>query len=151
MVSENQPMVFTYDHSAPLTLPLLELFRRLSRGSDLFQDLDARALCLKVIALLHEVPIQAYSGLLLDLHDSLERLREAYHIDGAQQAFRETTLRYHVYETASGAQTLTKEYAGGNPPDTHPLLDFRRLQKSSIRLDEDEQGKTPVPVSHSAA
>jgi hypothetical protein len=135
---------FTYDHSAPLTLPLLESFRRLSRGSDLFQDLDAHALCLKVIGLLHEVPIAAYSSLLLDLHDNLERLREAYHIDGAQQVFQGTTLRYDVRETASGSQILIRGYSGANPPKPEALLDFIGLRKSSVRLDKDEHGESPV-------
>jgi hypothetical protein len=107
--------------------------------------------CLRVIALLHEVPITAYSSLLLDMHDNLERLHEAYRIDGARRVFQETTLRYHVNETESGAQTLVKEYAGGNPPDPQRLLDFSGLQRSSVRLDDGERGETSVPVVHSAA
>jgi hypothetical protein len=84
-------------------------------------------------------------------NDTLENLSDAYKVEGARQEFDQTALRYYFRKTASGGQTLVKSYSWSNSPEMDRLFDYCHLQKSSVRLDEDEQGKTPVPVSHSAA
>jgi hypothetical protein len=131
---------FTYDRNAPLSLPLLESFRRLSRGDGFFQDLDLDAVIRRVIALVQRVDEQAYRSLLLDLNDALESFRETYKVDGAQEEFAQTELRFEFVKTPSGAQTLVKKFSGGNPRDVSLLLDHRRKRKSHVVLEETAEG-----------
>jgi hypothetical protein len=108
---------FTYDHNADLSLPLLELFRRLGRGDDFFQGLDLEAVKRRVTALLQQVDEPAYHSLLLDLNDALETLRETHAVNGALKEFQETELRFAFIKTRSGGQTLVKSFSGLLPPD----------------------------------
>jgi hypothetical protein len=129
---------FTYDRSAPLTLPLLESFQRLSRpGDDLFQDLDVDAAIRRVIALVQGVDDSAYRSLLLDLNDAFESLRVAYKVTGAQKEFTATELRFEYVTTRSGDQTLVKKYSGENPPDFSRLLNHSDKRKSHGMPDEE--------------
>lgn len=149
---ESKRWVFSYNHDLSLSLPLLESFRRLSSGgSDLFQDLDTRALILRVIALMQKVEPSTYRSLLLDLHDSLEGFREAYKVDGAQEDFRETALWYKSVENDAGGHRLTKGYTWKNSPDPHRLFDFRDWQKSRVAFDEEEQGESLSTLTQPAA
>jgi hypothetical protein len=109
---------FTYDHNAPLTLPLLQSFRHLAKGDAFFQGLDLDAVKARVTALLQQVDESAYHSLLLDLNDSLETLLETYAVDGAWKEFQMTALRFEFVKTRSGGQTLTKRFSGLLPPDS---------------------------------
>jgi hypothetical protein len=108
---------FTYDHKAVLSLPLLELFRRLGRGDEFFQGLDLEAAKRRLTALLQQVDERAYHGLLLDLNDALETLRETYTVSKALKEFQETELHFEFIKTRSGGQTLVKKFSGLLPPD----------------------------------
>jgi transcriptional regulator with XRE-family HTH domain len=146
---------FTYDHEADLTLPLLESFRRLSRGDDRFQDLDAHAMTEKLISLLQKVPVGAYVDLLLDLNATLDRLREAYEVEDAIELFKQRKLKYWVEQTPSGGQNLVKQYSWPNPPKWKELLNHSRLKKSKPMPGEDDdeeaENTTPQLVPKSAA
>jgi hypothetical protein len=143
--------VFTYNPELPLTIDLITSFNRLSRGSDLFQDLDARALCIKLITLLHTVPVLSYSALVLNLQDVLNRLRVEYKAVGEEKVFAETTPKFCLVETPSGAQTLVKEYTGKNLPEPDQLLNFSNLRKWHVRPEEETQSDNLRIVQDSAA
>jgi hypothetical protein len=137
---------------AELSMMFLELFRRLSSGgSALTQDLDVRALCIRLIALMQNVEPSSYRNLLLDLHDSLESLRETYKVEGAQEDFRETTLWYKTIENEAGGQKLVRGYSWKNPPESHRLLDFTDKQKSRVVFEADEPGESFATVTQPAA
>jgi hypothetical protein len=142
---------FTYDRNAQLSVSLLESFRRLSRGDNMFHDLDAYAAMRRVVSLVQQVDESDYRSLLLDLNDALESLRAAYKVNGAQKDFAETELRYQYLKTASGSETLVKGYSWPEPPKLHRLFDLCRLQKSSVHLDESDQDKTPASATRPAA
>src|SRR5262249_45611986 len=85
---ESQKWVFTYHHDTPLSLPLLESFRRLSSaGTATFQQLDLEALQRRITALMQNVAPTSYRDLLLDLHDAMECFLEAYKVEGAREDF----------------------------------------------------------------
>lgn len=134
--------LFTYDHQAVLSLHLLEMFWRLSRGDHISQDHDAHVACEKVISLLREVAEADYTNLLLDLNASLDRLRETYKIEGSKELFKQRLLNYWVQPTASGGQILVKGFSSSNFPEQ--LLNFSDKRKFTNRWDEDEQSSSVV-------
>jgi len=143
--------LFTFGHETPLSLQLLESLRRLStRGSLHLQDCDARALAERAIALLRNVEPASYRSLLLDLHDSLESLRETYKVEGAEEVFRETTVWYKVMENDSGGYRLAKGYNWRNLPKR--MLDLSdKWQLSPINSDADDQSESSGAITQPAA
>ena len=140
---EKSCWVFTYDRKTPLSLPLLESFRRLVRGNSFFQDVDVDCAMRRVIALLQKADEAAYRGLLLDLNDALETLRETYAVDGALEEFRNTELKFVFLRTASGTQTLYKNISGANMTAPEQLMNHsdKRKSKSDAKLEVDELGQ----------
>ena len=142
---------FTFSDT-PLSLQLLESFRRLSSGgSVLTQDLDAHALVIRVVSLMQNVEPTSYRSLLLDLLDGLESFLETYKVDGAREDFRETTPWYKTDENEAGGQRLIRGYSWKNPPEAHRLLDLSDKRKSHVVLETDERGESFGAVTQPAA
>jgi hypothetical protein len=134
--------VFAFHHETPLSLSLVEAFWRISSGgSALFQDLDVHAIIRRLIALMQGADPAAYRNLLLDVHDSLERLRGAYKVDQAKEEFQQTTLWFKLIENDAGGQRLARGYSWKNSPDPHRLFDFRDKQKSQVALEDEGENE----------
>jgi hypothetical protein len=123
---------FAFNPNLDLTVDLIMSFIRLSRPSDLYQDVDADALCRKMIDLLNAIPATQYNTLLLDLHQAIEQLAKSYHVEGIENAFASATPKYSWIVTPSGAQVLDKEYSGTDLGDPKKLLDLRDRRKSTL-------------------
>ena len=97
----------------------------------------------RVIALLQKADETAYRGLLLDLNDALETLRETYAVDGALEEFQNTELKFVFLRTASGTQTLYKNISGANMTAPERLMNHsdKRKSKSDTKLEVDELGQ----------
>jgi hypothetical protein len=116
---------FAFNPKLDLTVELIMAFNRLSRPSDLYQDVDADVLCRKTIDLLSAVPAAQYNVLLLDLHQTIEQLAKTYRVEG----FASATPKYSWIMSPSGAQVLDKEYSGPGLGDAEKLLDLRDRRK----------------------
>jgi hypothetical protein len=142
---------FTYNPELALTVDLITSFNRLSRGDDLYQDLEARSLCIQLVTLLDTVPASSYNALVSNLRDTLNRFRVEYKAVGGEEVFAETTPKFTLIPTRSGAQVLDKEFIWRNPPDPHRILDLSALQKSHIRVEEQAQNESFGIVKKTAA
>jgi hypothetical protein len=121
---------FAFNPALPLSVDLIIAYNRLSRPPDpLFQDIDADMVCRGIVALLHAVPTSEYNNLILHLRDSLEGLRQQYHVEGIEKILADMTPKYSWDVTRSGARVLAKGYSGPGQGDPENLLDLRELRK----------------------
>ena len=144
---KSRKWIFSYNREVPLSPRLLEMFARLKAGSSLFQDLDCRALFLRIISLMQTVGEQSYASLLLDMHDALDRLTALYDIKVKEEKFADWSPRYSLVETDSGDQTLEKSYSWTKPPEPHRIFDLTDYQQYVRVPEQDEQATAIKPAA----
>lgn len=156
--SEAEKWVLSFWRARAYSGEIFEKLKNMEFDNPYGRDCDAHVICMRVLALFDAVRSRDLNPLFLQLHDSLQEIKNQFGIDGAQKAFERTNFVFSIVgepKTKDGVPlgqkvAIMKRFPRLgikiNPADDKGgVLDFREWRKSKPCDYQVKVGETESP------